>query len=50
MRLDFVAVPSQGHQLCAHKEGLIQTTESVGIIISMKEQCGAGVWYRVGHE
>lgn len=29
MRLDFVAVPSQGHQLCAHKEGLKQTRGSV---------------------
>ena len=40
MRLDFVSVPSQG---------LKQMRESVGTVISMKEQCGAGVWYRVGY-
>ena len=45
----FVAMPSQGRQLCAHMEGLKQTRESVGTVISMKEQCGAGVWYRVGY-
>lgn len=49
MRLSFVSVPSQGHQVCAHKEGLKQMRESVGTVISMKEQCGAGVWYRVGY-
>lgn len=37
------------YQSCFHNEGLQQVRESVRAVISLKEQCGAGVWYRVGY-
>ena len=47
--LDLVTVPSLDHQRCPLEEGLKQIRENIRAVISIKEQCGAGVWYRVGY-